>query len=150
MEFRWTMIYEGQPRWVGVVVVIAAVLAILAVIFGLMMLPGLLFGSDLPRPQIQTSVRGHLFAQAARGLQGGSQDEESRKRYEAEIERIKTLKFVDIDVDTVIFSAFRARRSYVVEVVMEGGGGARETRYFCFLGNHLSGECARWNWYLAW
>lgn len=150
MEFRWTVIYAGQPRWVRVAIVIAAVLAILAVIFGLMMLPALLFGSDLPRPQVQVGIRGHLYSQAARGFQGGPQDEESRKRYEAELEGIKAVKFVDIHVDTVIFSAFSVKRRYVVKVVMEGRDGGRQARYFCFLGNYLTGECARWNWYLAW
>jgi hypothetical protein len=145
-----------RRRWVGVALTLAVVLALITAIIGVARLPGLLFGTQLTPAEAEESIRGHLLAQAALSFQerAASTTDEARERllarYAEATDRLKAITFDAIDVDTVIFSAFRIRRSFVVKVVMHGKDQRPSTHYFCFMDKYLTGACSPWYWWFAW
>jgi hypothetical protein len=152
---RLTITLRSKRPWGGVGLAVAALLSILFVLIGLSMLPGILFGTTLTPTEAEESIRRHLLLRAVgsfdqRSKPIGDSSDASRARYAAAFASLKSLEFVSVDVDTVIFSAFRISRSFVVRVEMRGKDQEPSTRYFCFLGKYLTGECSRWNWSLAW
>ena len=155
MQLRWTVTFDARRPWLSAVLIAGTLLAVVAAVVCLMMLPGLLFGTRLEPAEAEASIRGRMLAQVAQNFQGrwagsSGNGEIARRQYEAEIERIKALQFVSVDVDTLIFAAFRVRRSFVVKAVTRQKDGPADTRYYCFLGTYLTGDCAKWHWYLAW
>jgi hypothetical protein len=142
--------------WVGVVLVVGAALACIATVIGLSMLPGILFGTRLSAAEAEESIRSHLLSQAITSFyeRVPSATWDDRKdlqaRYVAEVEPLKAVAFVSVDVDTVIFSAFKMPRSFVVQVVMRDKDQRLSTHYFCFVGTYVTGACATWRWLFAW
>jgi hypothetical protein len=70
--------------------------------------------------------------------------------YAAEVESLRQLQFISVDVDTVIFGLFKINRSFVVKVVVRGGDERLSTHYFHFWSKVLTGECSRLQWSFAW
>ena len=152
---RWTVTFDARRPWLSAVLIAGVLLAVVAALVGLMMLPGLLFGTRLEPAEAEAGIRGRMLAEVAQRYQGswggtGEERAQAQQRYEAEIERIRGIEFASTDVDTSVFSAFRMRQSFVVKAVIRQKDGIAETRYYCFLGTYLTGDCATWNWYLAW
>jgi hypothetical protein len=139
--------------WIGGGLILVGALTVVGAIA---VLPGILFGTRLTAPEAEQSIRDHLLARvslcfseaissapdAGRGALGA--------RYFEAVESLEAVKFVSVDVDTVIFSYGRINKSFVVEAVMLGKDQKPETRYFCFMGQYVTGECSKWNWLLAW
>jgi hypothetical protein len=130
---RLVLTFVGGGRSGGVFA-LASAGAVLALVLGIGLLPGLLCGETLTPAEAERSIRSHLRAQAAlAGRRPGA-----------------PLEVVSVDVDTVVFGYSRIRRSFVVELVSRGADQQLRTRYYCFLSSYLTGECGRWNWFLAW
>jgi hypothetical protein len=135
--------------------VLASAGAVLGLLFAVALLPGAVLGDRLTPAQAERSIRSHLQAQAAlrfhKRLESAPRAERVRINalYREEIRAIRQLDVVSLDVDTVLFGYTKIRRSFVVELVTLGQDGHPSTRYYCFLSGYLTGECARWNWWLA-
>jgi hypothetical protein len=153
---KLTLTFVSRRPWVGVALVVGVALAVIFAVIGLMMLPGILFGTRLTTAEAEESIRGHLLSQATtrfyERIAGATRDEEEDldARYAAEMAPLKAVTFVSIDVDMSIFSAFKLNRNFVVEVVMGGSESYLSTHYFCFVGTYVTGECSQWHWLLAW
>ena len=108
----------------------------LVVIGGLVLLsalPGILWGTRLTPADAQHSVAGYLSTRAIMAGRPGDT---------AHVEVVR--------VRTAIFGSFSIRRNFVVEARIGAPGQPPTTRYFCFIGRVVSGECSRWNRALAW
>jgi hypothetical protein len=146
----------SKRKWVVVSLAAGVIVLFVAALIGLCALPGILFGSRLAAAEAEESIRRYLILQASAsfyerlgpaGKTAGGLD----ARYLAEVAQpLDAIQFVSVDVDTVIFGAFSIRRSFVVEVIMRGRDGNQSTHYYCFIDKYLTGECSRWNWFLAW
>ena len=148
--------FMSRRGWPGAILAIGLLLVALAGIFLLMLLPAIVFGVKLTPAAAEESIRDYYLSRAALRLQEehGKASSDGRReleaRYTAEVEQIKTIRFVSTDVDTVIFSAFKLNRSFVVRTELQGRDQPSSVRYFCFYGTYLTRECGTWNWYLAW
>lgn len=150
---RLSITFISRHGWTGAVLAALVVLSLLVVISAL---PGLLFGTTLTPAEAETSIRGHLLTQAAMNFRqqtvSATPEEQQRLliRYTTELESIQKRRFLSTDVDTVIFGFFSIRRSFVAEVVTAADTRQPTVRYYCFVGHYITGECSRWNWWLAW
>jgi hypothetical protein len=142
--------------WPGALRVLAVAGAFLGLLFAIALLPTQLFGDRLSPAQAERSIRSHLQTQAAlrfqKQLDGAPRGERIalEARYREERRALGALEVLSLDVDTVLFGYTRIRRSFVVELIALDAEQELSTRYYCFLSSHLTGECARWNWWLAW
>jgi hypothetical protein len=153
---KLTMTFVARRGWIGVALALGVTLAVISALIGVSMLPGILFGTRLTTAEAAENIRGYLLSQATKKfyerIASTTRDERDtlQARYAAEVELLKAVEFVSVDVDTVIFSAFKMHRSFVVEVVIRGKDQPLSTHYFCFVSKYLTGECAQWHWFFAW
>jgi hypothetical protein len=145
--------FHGMRGRRGALLVMAAGLACIVSMVALSALPAVLFGTKLTDSEAEESIRRYLLSQAITAFYRRTPRDAAdlQSRYSVEVlQPLEKIEVLSIDVDTVIFSAFSIRRSFVAKAVVRGEAQSPATRYFCFMGTYLTGECARWNWFLAW
>jgi hypothetical protein len=152
---RLSLVVSGSG-WPGALRAVAVAGTFLGLLLALALLPGWLCSDSLTPAEAERSIRMHLRSQAAlrfqERLSGARRSQRAALNAGFRRERLalREMDTVSLDVDTVLFGYTRIRRSFVVEWVTRGPDGTLSTRYYCFLSGHLTGECGRWNWWLAW
>ncbi|MGZ9129669.1 MAG: hypothetical protein ACXW4Z_17990 [Candidatus Binatia bacterium] len=146
--------FVTRRKWSAVALAISVALSVLVILIGISMLPGMLFGTTLTTAVAEESIRRHLLSRAIVSFHERSKGEKPdtlHGGYQAQVlESLNAVEFITVNVDTVVFSAFKISRGFVAEVVIRGKDGTHLTRYYCFAGTYLTGECSKWNWLLAW
>jgi len=68
MQLRWTVTFDARRPWLSAVMIAGTLLAVVAAVVCLMMLPGLLFRTRLEPAEAEASIRGRMLAQVAQSF----------------------------------------------------------------------------------
>jgi hypothetical protein len=153
---KLTLTFVSRRSVVGVGLVFVVFVVCLAGSIGVSMLPARLFGSTLTTAEAEDSIRAHLVSQTAthyaQRLATTTRDDRYtlEAQYFTEVEVLKALVFVSVDVNKSIFSAFSMNPHFVVKTVMRGKDHQLSTRYFCFQSKYLLGQCSKWQRFFTW